>query len=766
LVERYLIMKTEAEKKASREYWSIFWSRENLLVSVLLSFFLSVVVQLVYYGKPLWTLNVAECWDIGLTTLVSTLALGLFTAVFLAVPKYCIERSLAIENSIGEKLSAFTQEVENSIDKKLSAFTQEVENQLKKIDKIDNCPKMTAMYTPDDTFKNRIEHLAKDLSPSQKWIYANYISRLLSEYFKSPSLSVSPNDYTKLTAKCIEEAKLSVQMWSAMKLHVWLAHNLVDDAQKSRKNFFNNIGNVEQFDVASHSHIALLRQRPNTITRQRLVYLSHDDLKYMFMFERHLDAFHRINNLEGVITEFFTGDVADVILQLPETDYALYDSKTLLEWSNSELSLSSSDFKNDSEKISLFENFFSTATRHAYVELKKSIIDKKIAQLDKILLTKTLPHKLCYLYQSVPGFTEGRGVFRNFDAPEWSSIFTSRRSALQMGLALCMPTIEQNNTNAQQGEQINIVEIGPEKGSHISTICDEFGTNFIQEYTLIDISPSLLTHAKAALDNRFYDFPNVHRNIRQLDCCNVQDASDLCDVVTNKHVIISANGTLFGKNSDFRIEDFSNALDIFVTLDIYDVDKTYEKYMQTKVWLLQPLRIFEIPIVDSILDKFQDILFTPNYSDDNFQILFNLKMYIGILTDTITYENFGDYSEKSCFSWDKYKETLYFVDFSSYNKEEILLFPEAIEQGTISEKEKEYRQKRDEFFTTIKDLIILSSLKFCDTLNSDGRAALSAAGKAKTYFENKGFEVQKCDCATDDFIYLLLKRNNVNANND
>ena len=121
-------------------------------------------------------------------------------------------------------------------------------------------------------------------------------------------------------------------------------------------------------------------------------------------------------------------------------------------------------------------------------------------------------------------------------------------------------------------------------------------------------------------------------------------------------------------------------------------------------------------------------------------------MYIGILKNEITEYNLNEeYNTNEKYTWDNYCHSI--TGFlNKYNNDSILLSPKDASEDYINEKKKLFEQK---------GLVILSSLKFENDESENGN--MSALSKAKNYFTNKGFDVQK-ENIDGNFISLLLKK--------
>ena len=141
---------------------------------------------------------------------------------------------------------------------------------------------------------------------------------------------------------------------------------------------------------------------------------------------------------------------------------------------------------------------------------------------------------------------------------------------------------------------------------------------------------------------------------------------------------------------------------------------------------LLPLKIFEIPIVESEINKHRDKLFGSTYKDNKFNITFNLKEYIDVLQ---TSQN---------------KEHKEYVFGNIHNIKGM----HDIKGG--------YIEKRKELIE-IEELTVLSSLKFKDI------------EEIKKYFE-KYFTVKTkiCEKGGNKFVSIFLtpKNDSDNAKTD
>jgi len=234
-----------------------------------------------------------------------------------------------------------------------------------------------------------------------------------------------------------------------------------------------------------------------------------------------------------------------------------------------------------------------------------------------------------------------------------------------------------------------------------------------------------------------------------LDCSykDTDNINRLRRIVNDKYVFILLNSTLFTEDK-FNISHFARAEKIYILLD-KPTNNSLEQQLKGKELFLNPLKMFEIPIDLNILDDFQGYLFSEDYDTKTyyFNIVFNLKLYIGILRgDTIDNNNIAEYNivEKermdSSVKMDPSDFLREYGRHRTYPKYEII---DPINKLNLAEY-KEYYNLRADFFTKT-DLKVLSSLKFKNTTD------------AESYFGNKGFVVQANEY--ENFISICLSKN-------
>lgn len=693
-------------KKDSIEYLKIAVNIPSILISAIVSVLLVLPINDFKVSSLFAAINCSRF-------LFTFLGNFFFTMILLSIPVYVIRRLDKFKTEVNDNLKSFEENFE------------------KRIEQIST---LVAIHTEDNTFEDKIKYLDnKDLVSSQRWIYAKYVSKLLSKSFGSFSINnIAPFEYSIFSSGLIKETKSSIKLLSSMRLSEWLNSLSKTDytSIQKKEDFFNNIGETNDFPVDKDNHSIVLKNCDYIKNRERRVYITPYDLKYLFISERILDTYNHFNNGSGLVTKFFNGNINNQ-WNFNEIDYALYDEKILLKWHRKDKKL---DLISDNNEISDFIEFFNNEISPIeYIKLKNIVQKTKCQYLHTINDSKILPHKLSYLYSG------GRKWAKYVELSDIKYCDLATQ-ALQKGLQVCFPHIKQNNNGKGSFE---IIDIGSGTGNRISTICDCLGTNKIKKYTLIDISSTLLDQAESVLINRL---PSDKIQTIALDCCDAVDIVEIKKIIKNKHVLIPTNSTLF-QEKGFDIRDLIDALDIFITLDIFNKNDSYKDHIQAVPLLLQPLKIFEIPIDEKIIFSFEDALFCNEYSDNNFKIIFNLKMYIGILKNEITEYNFIEYNTNKNYTWDHYCHSI--TGFlNKYNNNSILLSPKDASEDYINKKKKLFEQK---------ELVILSSLKFKDD-NSEN-VKMSALSKAKDYFKNKGFKVQEKDI-DGNFISLLLKKEN------
>lgn len=614
----------------------------------------------------------------------------------------------------------------------LQSYRQRVDESLSRIDTL---PHLVSFHTENNSFKNRLNSI-DELDPDQRWILSKYISKLLTKSFGSFSIELSAFEYSQFSSILFLECKNSIDLTGSMRPSTWL-NKLVDESDEEKLNkrrlFFNNLLDYHSFPIDENNHSMTLVNKCNHIKDKfRVVCLNKFDVDHLFISERSIDAYYYINDHEKLDSFFKSFNIAGYSYMDPmKYEYALYDKTLLLKYdkSNGFLKLINKrdSFYHESDRIEFEEilRFFEQSKRQkSYIDyhtIKHDILSRKTELLHNINDSNTLPHKLSYLYSGGQRWID----FIEKEQTKYSDLATL---AIQDGLNFFKDKII-NSTEPK----ISLIEIGAGAGDRISTICDSLGSKNIQSYKLLDISWFLLEKAEEKLIERIQSLKNQPNKIL-LDCCDSTSKNKLKETIKNKFILIPNNSTLFTENG-FDWNDYKSAKGIFITLDLYNEEniiETYKDHLAAKSLFLLPLKIFEIPIIENLLELKDDIdkskpkFFCYEYNQANyvFEIKFKLKDYI-----------------------DKLK-----------NEHSFLLNEDKMRNNKINNSIRNMNNKYNELhnkFIDNNDLIVLKSLKFTTVEN------------ANNYFMGQGFKVysKESENGNAKFISLLLTpKNNANSN--
>jgi hypothetical protein len=674
-----------------KEYKNIVLNWESLVSGILVTILVAVVIATTKEN------GIVENLKNDITSLIVAF---IATYFFVSIPVYVIKRFSNLKNEINQKLA-----------------------------KIDECPKMTALHTEEKTFEQKIKLLGDLEEPHQRWLLAKYISKMLAKSFESFKIMIDPPEYSEFSSDLFSESKKSVKLISSMHPSTWL-HALAKDTS-IEESFFSNQLRVDDYQVNEKNHAIILRGCNHIKERVRFVCLDKYDWKYLFISEKSVDAYYYINNNGSGLKTYFIIDANDEHIQPSTYEYALYDEELLLKWDTKELSLVMGE--KNKELIAVKEFFakhIKESKKNDYYSIKLKIQNEKISYLNKILNDHYLPHKLSYIYN-------GGEEWIKYIRVNGIKYADKATKAIEEGLIYFRHKIILNDN------KISVLEIGPGSGERISTICDCIRSNNIKEYFLLDISRRLLDTSKSVLQKRI---PNTfgESQIIPIDCC--EDIDKLQNSVLNKFVIIPMNSTLFTEPG-FDLNNLRSASSIFITLDMYKENESYDDHIKALELFLNPLKIFEIPIEKDIIVKFERFLFKGEYENTKqiFNIFFNLKMYIGLVTMSITesdISNFTDnfYSTDNSILWREIR------DFHISKKINIFAPSNGnLKKGTLYS---DYMKKRKDFFN-IKKLRVLSSLKFED----------ESTFLASNIFQIEGFDMEYKISEDRNFISILLTRN-------
>ena len=642
----------------------------------------------------------------------------------------------------------------------IGKFNDIIKKNEKNLEKINECPRLTAFQTENNSLKKRLESM-DDLDINQRWQLSMFITKLLSSHFKRFSLKMETMEYSQFSKEIMKECSDSVLLTGSMRPSTWLnrlADNSNDTNKINRKNFFNNLVPFDEFPIDKDNHSVFLNKCDFIHERLRVVCLTPEDMDYLFISEQSVDAYFKFNSEDGGIQTFYTAweeEQVDEKLKSIEPlkyEYALYDKSLLFKFDKEEKVLTvingKSEYENETNKsefeaISTFFNLQkNNKEKQGYDFIIKRIQSEKIKWLSVILKTNRLPHKFSYLYsggQRWADYTEKHTKYGNDSTMAISSLL---------------------RINGFDRDNLNIVEIGAGTGSRLSSVCDSLGTTSINSYTLVDISKSLLDESVKNLEQRLSKNKCKIKTV-VLDCCKDvrADRNKLVQLVSGKTVLILSNTTIF-KEYEYRWDNFKEAKQIFITLDLYaDNTKTFQDQLKAKDLFLLPLKTFEIPIIDEVVDGLEDYLFTDNKKDyienqgqNEYNIYFNLKSYIEILTRSkidggkITSPEIAlELSNRSDLQLDIMKRIEQYWEKS----EKVTIYYNT--KNKSEEKSKEYIEKRNQLFNMSR-LIVLSSLKFKKYRNEKITIA-----EIKKFFVGKGFSpvIQ----IKGNFVGILLRPN-------
>jgi len=655
------------------------------------------------------------CNSIGITGGAVLLWLLINTALFLmalANPGKDVERfSIAffelhgygfITNAI---LSLLVVGIPSYIKQQLITTRKEIKEEF--TDHIKLCPRMTVFHTKDNVLENKLDILNQ--SRHHKWLLSKFMSQMLTYAFREFSFKISSRAYAELAKDFLCEAKDMVILSSSYSPYTWLSELSSDDHitanENLKKAFFNNerehypIGEGQREKLHSYylSNLASIRS-------ERYVLLSKYDWDSLYLAERYLSEYHFYNTNNGKEDKLITYYIDPTYYNLSEDakalfvdEVALYDKTLLLKYSPKTEILSCVPDRSEVENAeAIFEQIRSIAIRYDILEEK--IIKDKIKLLDRIIGNGSdnskIPHAFLYRFKGANNWEEYCRIESDYMKQSNKSLYN--------GLSKFI-----TNIVSSEKDILEIVEIGPGTGDKISYVFDVLGKK-IQSYKLIDVSEELLKKSEKKLKGQKIDPKNIEVYLMDIFDEDNNNREKLREIFRNSFIIIQANSSLFTESKSC-FEMFNEAKAIFLTLDMYGVEKNHSRsefYYQQHIieLLLHPLRAFEVPIHTTIIKEKQ--LLNVDYNDNELKITFKLKDYINGLSN---------------------------------DQKQMLL---------TKKKPKDYKDKRNELLN-INNLVVFESLKFKDEES------------IRSYFDKLGFSAEiypekspKCDFAA----ILLTKK--------
>jgi hypothetical protein len=648
-------MNTKAkEKNEFQEYWEIFKHKQlwifGLIIPVLLEG--TLIARDYLFG------NLAILEVIKKINVLSTGILYILSVVLLSIPKYCIER--------------------------IRLITNEVNDQMKKLEK---CPKMMALHTDNEVLEDKLELIKK--STDHKWLLSELLSKMIAINCKDFSFYISSiSEFTKFTSALATKGIKEVKFYTTISIFKWL--DSFSDEDRSKDKFYNNL--EQEFplnkDLLGEHFISLIAS--NEISTKRYVFLSQFEWDNKYLSERYLDAYYKINNIDGKENKhniyFIDKNKSNWNEDKKPFDdeYVIYDNAILLSYKsdkqNNKHLLSYVSDKEFNSKKEILNRYTIGDYCLDYHGLKEKIIEQKISMLEKIINNPDKPkisHTLSFLFR-------GNDFWQNYQRRERRFNDYSRR-ALSDGL---ITFVEGNKELSDGNRRYKIVEIGPGDGSKTKLILNTLGAENIHEYHLIDVNDVFLDIAENILEDMKKDNKFKHKkhlldicdNIKRLDYKYLDDGDEkrIADIFENSVVIIATNSSLFCED-DFNLDIFFGCKAILSTIQVFSGEEKEEDFIEAKYstfqrldLLIHPLRAFDIPIDNT---KAKDYL-NVKYKDDNLKINFRLKDYLSTLEQNGIEMNVKNSENLSCYT-EKYKR-----DYSSYknllneftNSEEIIIY--------------------------------------------------------------------------------------------
>lgn len=751
-----------------------------LLLAVVLNLIYSIDKILAFYGGE----NNGFQWSpFAMKILISTIVF----ALIIRMPSYFISQIKTISEDINKRINDNNDAIKNdqkkleeTIQNSLSDYLKTIEEnneEIKKeqhsikdniqnslsdnLRKIDRCPRMTAFYTENGSLKRRLDSMG-ELEPNARWMMSMFISKLLAFHFDSFTVKMDTQQYSLFSEEVMRECRKSVFLTGSMRPSTWLNEHADKDQKNVVELYFNNITPIREFPIKKDNDFQILN-KCDVDKRIRIVCLSPEDMYYLFISERNVDTYFSMNNSQfGVETFFKTWQDSQKKKMKPlKYEYALYDNVLLFKFDKIEGTLTvingNSAYENseNSSEFTEVQSFFKNkrdegSSIKGYSEIILEIQKQKIRLLRRINETKLLPHKFSYLYT-------GAQLWVNFTKEKTKYGISS---TIAIGKAI--------KSFFKEKMPLNIVEIGAGSGNKITAVCDAIGTDNIESYTIVDISSSLINNSIGILGERISK--NKCKSV-VLDCCLRANHSVVRDLTKDKTVLILSNSTLFMEDG-FNWESFNQAKQILLSIDIVsDLNDTYNDLIKARKLFLSPLKIFEIPIVDSLIDKFSSYLFsykTMTISGPfiEFCVYFNLKFYLELLSCKDTEGNnlsFDDIADEISNEVDRRKIVGKIEEYWKTSEPDLqwanIDFEYISDNKTLSD---DYLNERKSFFEQ-KELKVLSCLKYAINLDENQNVNDKKVYKInneessmiKEYFNGLGYDV-KAKAVNEQFVGFLL----------
>lgn len=722
-----------------------------LLLAIVLNLIYSIDKILAFYGGE----NNGFQWSpFAMKILISTIVF----ALIIRMPSYFISQIKTISEDINKRINENNEAIKEDQQKLKDTIQNSLSDNLRKIDR---CPRMTAFYTENGSLKRRLDSMG-ELEPNARWMMSMFISKLLAFHFDSFTVKMDTQQYSLFSEEVMRECRKSVFLTGSMRPSTWLNEHADKDQKNVVELYFNNITPIREFPIKKDNDFQILN-KCDVDKRIRIVCLSPEDMYYLFISERNVDTYFSMNNSQfGVETFFKTWQDSQKKKMKPlKYEYALYDNVLLFKFDKIEGTLTvingNSAYENseNSSEFTEVQSFFKNkrdegSSIKGYSEIILEIQKQKIRLLRRINETKLLPHKFSYLYT-------GAQLWVNFTKEKTKYGISS---TIAIGKAI--------KSFFKEKMPLNIVEIGAGSGNKITAVCDAIGTDNIESYTIVDISSSLINNSIGILGERISK--NKCKSV-VLDCCLRANHSVVRDLTKDKTVLILSNSTLFMEDG-FNWESFNQAKQILLSIDIVsDLNDTYNDLIKARKLFLSPLKIFEIPIVDSLIDKFSSYLFsykTMTISGPfiEFCVYFNLKFYLELLSCKDTEGNnlsFDDIADEISNEVDRRKIVGKIEEYWKTSEPDLqwanIDFEYISDNKTLSD---DYLNERKSFFEQ-KELKVLSCLKYAINLDENQNVNDKKVYKInneessliKEYFKGLGYDV-KAKAVNEQFVGFLL----------
>lgn len=607
----------------------------------------------------------------------------------------------------------------------LDEFSKLSKKTIDSMEKINDFPSLMAFHTEKNVLEEKIKILEKLSENSSKWMYSKFISKLLTTSFEEFTIQFKETrDYSNFSTCIMQECSESVYLTGSMTPYEWLLKLAKND--ESRKKFFDNM--ETELDIQKDNHSLYLRDNRIIRNKKRFVCLSDFNYIHLFLFERSIREYYRVN--DGIDTIFINWErlnrqVRDIYYSHMEPltyEYALYDNILIFKFDKEKKILSLLRDDNNNEFTEIKEFFKNVENKSIFGQGKDELLvscrNKKTDLLKSMKESNwQLPHKYAYLFHDEWG-----------DFLQVSDKFGEQ--ARNASANLLSHFLSENKLD------LNIVEIGPGIGDKIDLVCDRIGTEHILSYTLIDICSDLLNSSFAQLQNRLsFDGARSQNSSKKklgkinFDCCDSSSMNKYPSIFNNKTVLILNNSTIFTE-PNFPWDYLRKATRIIITLDKFEKSE-FEEYFKARGLFLSPLKIFGVPIDEKLVndDKYKE-LFSDNSdrtsytnSDPYYKIFFNLKKYLN----------------------DKQINSL-------YQKGK----PSASEKALGSDNNERLYAKLQKDFENQEKIVVLSSLKFKKSSDIDTKIKKFFIGKG---FDEKDWTIKIKDEDNTSFVGIMITKN-------